>query len=355
MNITTFKCACCGAELKYSPGQQTMKCEYCGTEFDAEAVEAMADAGTPEESSFAWQQSSREQLETDPDRCEFACSSCGAVITGDKSLAASLCPYCGNTVVVSSRLEGMLRPDYVIPFKIDKAAAMEKFRSFCKGKLLLPGGFISSSRIEKVEGLYVPYWLFDANAHGRVQYRAERVRSWREGDYRVTKTDHFLLMREGGQCFERVPVDGTSKLGGDITEAVEPFDMNGAKEFAKAYLSGFLADRYDVDAEQSKPRARERIRNSMTAALAATCTGYSSVRPQQENITVTDGRISYALLPMWLMTVSYKGKHYRFAMNGQTGKFVGELPVSAGKFWGFLVGFTVLFTVIATILYNMLG
>lgn len=354
MNLTSFKCACCGAELRYTPGAAKMKCEYCQTEYDAEAMAAMAEADAPGGNSFAWQQQSTMQLETDPDRCDFACSSCGAVITGDRSLAASLCPYCGNTVVVSSRLEGTLRPDYVIPFKINKQTAAERFRTFCKGRPLLPGGFITESRIEKVEGLYVPYWLFDASAQGRVKYRGERVRSWREGNYEVTKTDHFLLIREGGQYFEHVPVDGTSKLGGDITEAIEPFDMTGAENFTPAYLSGFLADRYDVSAEESKTRANERIRNSLSAALAATCAGYAAVRPQQENISVTGGRISYALLPMWLMTVSYKGKLYRFAMNGQTGKFVGELPVSEGRFWGFFAGLTALFSIIGTVISSFL-
>lgn len=357
MNITSFKCACCGAELKYSPGSGSLKCEYCGTEFEAEAAEAMADAAADaaQDENINWRHTNPEALENDENSCNYSCSSCGAQITGDKSLAASFCPYCGNTVVMNNRLEGMLRPDYIITFKVDKQAAVSKFKAFCKGKPLLPGGFISGGRIDKIEGLYVPYWLFDAGVKGQVRFRGERVHTHREGDYRVTRTKHYMLYREGAMDFEHVPVDGTSKLGGEITEAVEPFDMNGAREFTKAYLSGFLADRYDVEQEACKPRAAERIKKSLTSALANTCMGYSGVHPVGQSLTVSNGRIAYALLPMWLMTVSYNGKSYTFAMNGQTGKFVGELPISWGKAFGFFAGITAAVTIAVTLIMNFYG
>ncbi len=354
---TSFKCACCGAELKYSPGSGSLKCEYCGTEFEAEAAEAMAEAAESDAAgeNINWQHANPQTLENDGSTCTYSCSSCGAQIAGDRTLAASFCPYCGNTVVMNDRLEGMLRPDYIIPFKVEKDAAAAKFKEFCKGKPLLPSGFLSSGRIDKIEGLYVPYWLFDAGVKGHVRFRAERVHTRREGDYNVTRTQHFMLYREGTMDFKHVPVDGTSKLGAEVTEAVEPFDMHGAAPFAKAYLSGFLADRYDVPQETCRPRADERIRQSITSALADTCRGYTSVRPQQQSLTVANGKIAYALLPMWLMTVNYNGKSYTFAMNGQTGKFVGELPVSWPKFWGFFAGITAALTVILTLLMNYFG
>ncbi|MCM1578256.1 MAG: transposase [Ruminococcus sp.] len=345
----SFKCACCGAELKYSPGSGSLKCEYCGTEFDPQAIEAMAEESEPLRDSINWQSAAHENMSADGSSCTYSCSSCGAEITGDRSLAASFCPYCGNTVVMSDRLEGMLRPDYVIPFGIDKAAAVAKFKDFCKGKPLLPGSFVSSGRIDKIEGLYVPYWLFDANVRGQASFRAERIHTCREGNYQVTRTAHYMLYREGSMEFEHVPVDGTSKLGADVTEAVEPYDMHGAREFSKAYLSGFLADRYDVPEDMAKPRADERIRQSMLSSLKNTCIGYTGVRSTRQSVSSSGGKIVYALMPIWLMTVTYNGKKYTFAMNGQTGKFIGELPVSWGKFWGYFIGITLGLSVILSV------
>lgn len=351
--ITSFKCACCGAELKFSSGSQKMSCEYCGTEFEVEAVQELADAQKPAEENISWDSYQSQTLDPETGMCTYSCSSCGAQIVGDQSLAASECPYCGNTVVMDNNVSGMMKPDYVIPFKVDKNAAVAKFKEFCKGRVLLPSGFMNEHRIEKIEGVYVPYWLFDAKAKARIRFRAQRVTCWTEGDYDVTKTDHFMLYRAGSMEFDHVPVDGTSKLEGDITEAVEPFDMKGAEEFKSAYLSGFLADRYDIEAEDCKPRANERIKQSIRNALADTCSEYTSVLPEQENISLESGKINYALLPMWLLTAKYKGKLYRFAMNGQTGRFVGELPVSVGKAVGIFAGLTVVLTIVFNIIFNL--
>lgn len=330
-NITSFKCACCGAELKFSSESQNMSCEYCGTEFDVTAVQELADAQKPAEQSMEWEGYKETTIDPETGMATYTCKSCGAEIVGDQSLAASMCPYCGNTVVMDNNVSGMMKPDYVIPFKVNKNAAVTKFKDFCKGRALLPSNFLSSHKIDSIEGMYVPYWLFDAGADSSIRFRGEKITCWREGKYDVTKTDHFMLYREGTMDFDHVPVDGTTKLEGDITEAVEPFDMTGAVDFQSAYLSGFLADKYDIEAEKCMPRANERIKESVRSAFEKTCEEYTSVIPEQENITLQSGKVKYALLPMWLMTVMYDGKPYRFAMNGQTGRFVGELPVSMGK------------------------
>jgi len=136
---------------------------------------------------------------------------------------------------------------------------------------------------------------------------------------------------QGRKDFEHVPVDGTTKLEGNITEAVEPYAMEDADSFKAAYLSGFLADRYDVSAEDCRERANQRIRVSTENAFRATASEYSSVTVDSANIKVKDGRTGYALMPMWLLTAKYEDKKYTFAMNGQTGRFVGELPISGKR------------------------
>lgn len=354
MSTTAFKCPCCGAELTFSSQSQKMTCEYCGTELDVEAVNALSSA-EPSSTDMEWSDHSDTTVNMDGDICTYTCSSCGAEVTGDKSLGATYCPYCGNPFVMNDRFDGMLRPDYVIPFKVSKDQAVEKFKAFCKGRPLLPSDFINGNRIEKVEGMYVPYWLFDCDVDADYRFRGEKVTSWTEGDYDVTKTDHFLLIRGGKVGFEHVPVDGTTKLGSEITEAIEPFAMDAATGFNAAYLSGYLADRYDIPAEDCRERANQRIKVSTENAFMATTTDYSAVTVESANLRMKDGKTGYALMPMWLMSVKFGDKKYTFAMNGQTGRFVGELPVSPKRAVAMFVAVAAVSAVIIALILGMLG
>ncbi len=349
MSLKKFACPCCGAELTFSAEAQKMSCEYCGTELDVEAVEALS-SNEKADDSMNWDSYDSENLTPEDGSCAYVCNSCGASIVGDKTLAASECPYCGSPVIMSDKVEGMMKPDFIIPFKVNKEKAAEQFKKFCSKRPLLPTGFMNDHKIESVEGLYVPYWLFDCDCDADLRFRAERVTHWTEDSYDVTKTDHFLLLRKGSMGFDHVPVDGISKVDNEITEAVEPFATKEAVDFNSAYLSGYLADRFDEDAESCKPRANQRIKQSVINAMERTALGYASVRYEDGNVIFNDGKIHYALMPMWIMTAKYKDKKYTFAMNGQTGRFVGELPVSMGKFWGMLLGITAGLTALFTLI-----
>lgn len=355
MSISKFECPCCGAELTFSAGAQKMVCDYCGTQLEADAVQELTSSESVPQESYNWNEYSKTEMNMGEGTCAYVCNSCGAEIAGDKSLAASECPYCGSPVIMNDKLDGMLKPDFIIPFKVDKEKAVEKFKQFCSHRPLLPSDFISTHRIENIQGTYVPYWLFDCDCDARIRFAAERITSWSEGDEDVTRTDHYLLIRHGSMAFEHVPVDGTTKLDADITEAVEPFASNEAVSFNSAYLSGYLADKYDTEASECRPRANERIKRSAEDILRRTTDSYTTVRAESERINITDGKVSYALLPMWIMTAKYGDKKYTFAMNGQTGRFVGELPISWGKFWGMLLGIGAGLSVLFIILINLLA
>ena len=354
MSITAFKCPCCGAELTFSSENQKMTCEYCGTELDVDAVNALSQS-SGSSADIEWEEHSESTVNLDGDICVYTCNSCGAEITGDKTLGATECPYCGSPFVMNDKFEGMLRPDLVIPFKVNKERAVEEFKKFCSNRPLLPSSFISNHRIESIEGMYVPYWLFDCDADARINFRGERSNTWTEGDYNVTKTDYYLLMRSGSIGFDHVPADGTSKLRKEITEAIEPFGMDGAEDFKAPYLSGYLADKYDISAEECHERANERIKESIEAAFMETTADFSMVTTESSNINIKDGKVKYALLPMWLMTAKYDGKLYTFAMNGQTGRFVGELPVSKGRAAAAFAVITAVSAAVITIILKLLG
>ena len=137
-----------------------------------------------------------------------------------------------------------------------------------------------------------------------------------------------------------MPVDGSTKMDDALMESIEPYDFSGAVDFQTAYLAGFLADKYDVDSEQSIERANERIKKSTENAFASTVQGYSTVIPESTSIRLQNGKAKYALYPVWLLNTTWNGQRYTFAMNGQTGKFIGDLPLDKSAYKKWLFGLT---------------
>ena len=221
---------------------------------------------------------------------------------------------------------------------MDKKAAVAALQNHYKGKTLLPKVFKDQNHIEEVKGLYVPVWLFDTDAEAHVRYKASRVRTWSTGEYNYTETSYYSVIRGGGIGFENVPVDGSTKMDDALMESVEPFDISGAVPFMTTYLPGYLADKYDVDAATSIDRANERIKRSTEDAFASTVVGYSTVTPVSTNINLQNGRARYALYPVWILNTRWNNQQYTFAVNGQTGKTVGNLPMDKGAFWKWLLG-----------------
>lgn len=339
--LQEYKCPCCGGAIAFDSTLQKLKCPYCDTEFEVETLEnygkeleSEPDDSMNWETSAGgdWQEGEAEGLRS------YVCKSCGGEIVADDTTAATSCPFCGNPVVMSGQVSGYLKPDYVIPFKLDKKAAKEALKKHYSGKKLLPKVFKDENHIDEIRGVYVPFWLFDADADAHIRYRATRVRVWSDRDYNYTETAFFSVVRGGSIGFQRVPVDGSSKMPDDLMESIEPFYFEDAVDFHTAYLAGYLADKYDVDAEASVERANERIKNSTADAFAQTVQGYATVTPEASGIHLQNGRAKYALYPVWLLNTTWKGKKYTFAMNGQTGKFVGDLPLDKGAYKKWLFG-----------------
>lgn len=333
--ILEYKCPCCGGAIEFNSRIQKMKCPYCDTEFELDTLRQFEEEEQREAQDPSWQAEnvaqSNETLDDDGTWKRYVCDSCGGEIIADETTAASACPYCGNPVIVPKQFEGMLRPDLIIPFQLDKKQAEEKLKEHLKGKVLLPSMFRSENRIKEIKGLYVPFWLYSSEADARIRCRATKVRSWVSGDYEYTEKEHFLVSRGGQIAFQNVPADGSAKMSDELMESIEPFDYKKAVSFEKAYLAGYLADKYDVSAEEGAQRANERMRESTRDAFMSTIHGYASCIPERTDIRLQKGEISYALLPVWILSTKYKDQIYTFAMNGQTGKFIGDLPVDKEK------------------------
>jgi len=334
--LQEYKCPCCDGAIEFDATLQKMKCPYCSTEFEVADLRAYDEVlkSQPEDNmqwnaaaGQAWQPGETEGMRV------YTCNSCGGEIVGDENTGATECPFCGNPVVMTGTFAGDLRPDIVIPFKLDKKAAMDALKKHYSGKKLLPKVFKDQNRVKEVKGIYVPFWLFGADADGFVRYKASRTRTWSDSNYRYVETSFYNVIRSGGIGFENVPVDGSTKMDDALMESIEPFDISAAVDFQTAYLSGYLADKYDVDSEASVLRANERIKRSTEEAFRNTVHGYTTVTPVSTNISLQNGTAKYALYPVWILNTQWNGQTYTFAMNGQTGKFVGDLPMDKGLFW----------------------
>lgn len=350
--VIEYKCPCCNAGLAFGNDIQKLKCDYCENEFEIDTVTAYNESLSKSDAAeFDWETShSNTWPETDQAAMRsFVCPSCGGEILTDETTAATFCPYCDNPTIMPSRLDGLLKPDAIIPFQRGKEDAKAAFLSLCKGKPLLPKHFTAQQRLEKITGIYVPFWLYDCSGDMTGSYKATRVRTWSDSRYHYTKTDHFLLNRAADAAFSGIPLDGSSKMDDTFMESIEPYDYGQLVDFDKAYLSGYLADKYDVPAENGQERVRERVSQSIDDLLQNTFVGYATVVPTSKQLKIQQGKARYVLLPVWILNTRYEGKIYTFAMNGQTGKMTGTLPVSKTRAFAWFAGIAAAVSVIAGI------
>ena len=249
---------------------------------------------------------------------------------------------------MSDRLEGGLKPNKIIPFNIKKEQIPKLFKDFCKNKKLLPKTFFTDGQLSNAVGVYVPFWLFSCKIEGKVNLKGDRVRHYSDSSYNYTERSTYLLAREGEMEFEKIPVDASTKMENDLMDSLEPFDWNKLIDFNDAYLAGYVSDRFDSDPDTELPRANDRMINTANSTFASDETSYSNIRIQDNAMKITKSDVKYAFLPVYLLNYKYKDKKYRFAINGQTGKIIGDLPISKQKsFLYFLFSFGIGATIVA--------
>lgn len=380
--VTNYQCPACTGPLHYSAKSGKLTCDYCDSSFDVAEIEALyarkeAEAAAAKQAADAkaeaaqaakdeaaeaaaasggWDTSDLSRdwgAEADGLRV-YSCPSCGAELICDQSTAATACPYCGNPAIVPGQFSGALRPDYILPFRLSKDDAVQALRAHYKGKPFLPRSFTSANHIEQIQGVYVPFWLFDGGAEGAASYRASNTNVYETGDYEITETRHYHVVRAGSLAFEKIPVDASSKMPDDHMDSIEPFDYAQLRPFSTAYLPGYLADKYDVTIDDSRDRADTRCRETLAQALRDTVIGYGACVTEREDIALRRGKVHYALLPVWMLSTKWRGQDFLFAMNGQTGKLVGDLPTDRGRFWGMFAAIAAPLTVALTAILQFL-
>ena len=325
-----YKCPFCGgADVIFDSTTQKMRCSYCKNVFDIDKLtsdNSMPNGeGSEGDNSNSWNDEDKSVLRT------YICSSCGGEIIAGKDAITSSCPFCGSHVTLTDNLSGDYKPDLIIPFKLDKEEAKRRLSLHMKGKHLLSKAFSSNHHIDKITAVYTPFWLFDATAHASIDFTGVNTTTWSDDDYDYIKSDYYDIYTKGRLSFAHIAACATSKIPLSYMESIEPFDFSKAVPFKTAYLAGYLAERYNIDTGSCLSREMKRIKSSTTSAISSTIREYMSVYANRANIKLAECTAYYALYPVWLLSTSYKGKKYLFAMNGQSGKFVGDLPVSKAR------------------------
>lgn len=372
MDTLTHKCPNCDGPLVFDPKDQKFHCDYClsiytedeVTSYEEKQRAARLDDTTTtsnETHSYTAEQQKdtmskadeaafKEATGTDTaaeDTLEgamelFLCPSCGAEIVTDATTAATYCYYCHNPVVLSGRLSGEFSPESVLPFAIEKEEAIEKFLSWTKKKWFVPKNFFDKQQIEKLTGVYFPYWVVDAKITGELQAMGTSIRIWRIGDIEYTETKQYDVTRAGKLSFKELIKNALSKnVQQKMVEGVQPFLLDKAIPFKSQYLAGFQAEKRDIEYTELTDAVQDELKDYAQSLLQDTASGYTTLSKVRSSVTIQDENNHYMLLPVWLVTYrsnEQSKKVYYYAMNGQTGKVSGILPVSYKRLGLFTFG-----------------
>ena len=366
MEANSYKCPNCSASLTFDPATQMLTCAFCESAFTIEYMENLA----AEEAARAEGNTSSSNENNQPvDKLDFAepeisadnweeygvssiiCNSCGAGLITDENTAATFCAFCGSPSIIRKRVDHENRPASLIPFKITKENALDIFFKWCKSGRLTPRDFVSPENVEKITGLYVPFWLFDYIAQFKMMATGVKVASVTTGSKVITTTSHYRLNRHREASWANLPRDGSSKIDDHLMSLIEPFKIEEQVPFDMKYLSGFFADKYDVSADDLFPDVDSKIGEYLESLISDSCKGYTRIVRKQLNRDLVSRKATYAMLPVWFLNYKYRGKDFAFVINGQTGKQAGDLPVSPLK----LLIIAILVLIGSSILFRLLG
>ena len=345
MATVIYKCKNCGGPVKYSATLGKFDCEYCNTvytEDEVKLLDLLSERDEVVESS------------NNGEYVEYHCPSCGANIVTDETTVATTCYYCNNPIVMTGKLESSQMPTRVIPFKVDKKKALESFDNWIKKKKFVPKSFYNDKKeIEEINGVYFPYWLYNTKVLVDLDREGSRTYSRTEGDYKVTYRKDFRIIRKGDVVVKNLPKLALAKSNKVLVESVYPFDFNTSIKFDSSYLSGFVAEKKDIEKEELMSSIEDDVYKYSTRVVEKSMTG-ERVRVVNNDFRVQRGSFEYAMLPVWAISYNDKDsdKHYFFSVNGQTGKVVGKLPIVMSKLiLTALLTILPIFAIVTAILY----
>ncbi|MBQ2952785.1 MAG: TFIIB-type zinc ribbon-containing protein [Clostridia bacterium] len=335
MSTIMFKCPSCGGYLEFDAGQQRFRCLYCGQvlteeEMQAESARREAEAEARQAESAPTQESSAMK--------GYHCRMCGAEIVTEATTAATRCYFCHSPVVLQDRLDDAFRPDGVVPFAMDREAARERFMAYIRSKRFVDKRFFDDAQLEMFTGVYYPFWYFDVEGEAAFEGQGTRRSVRTTPSHIITTTRYFSVQRKAKMSFRDLARKALGKVDGKLADGIHPFEPGGVKPYAPGYLSGFLAETRDTEADALEGGVLQELQGYADRLIRSNH-GFHSLSGETR---FKAGAVSrrYVLLPVWVLTWKggSDGAPYYYLMNGQTGKVCGKLPVSWKKLIGWAVG-----------------
>ncbi len=336
MATTTYHCPSCSAPIEYKPEKQLFSCDYCLSQYTPEQMEEHFKQQQAKDQERAERALEREEQKRarDPEDTtlnEYSCQNCGAHVVTDETTSATFCFYCHSPVIITTRLQGEFKPDQILPFAISEEDAKQGFLDWAKIKKYLPPDFTSQAQLEKMTGIYIPYWYLDSDVDVDFQGSSNSVRRWRSGNYQYTETTVYEHIRQGTYHLTDVNLAAFSKIDENLLHGIEPFEPEGLQPFSMPLLSGFFAEQYTMSKTDAEPLFDKEIDNIANDLLNRSFGFTDGVKTSHKQMDRTDKDWLFSLMPVWVLTYQYNGETFVYSMNGQTGKAFGELPLVEGR------------------------
>ncbi len=358
-----YKCPFCGGTFEFDIKTQKLKCPFCDSVLSQEEYDAMAENKKSKNNVDI--KDGATELDKDPetgedienkDQATYVCKSCGGAITPALTSISEKCPFCGSPIILTNKIKDA-QPDVIIPFKLDLKAVQEAYTKHITTKSFVPKSFATTATKNEIHSVYVPFWLLSCKADGEVNFAAKNIRTERIADRKIVYSDHYSVFRHSKMDFNDIPADASSEMDDSLMDSIEPFNTLEALDFKTAYLSGYDAQKYDVNFDDLYPRFEKRLVQSFLTTVRNNIGNYDRIEIKNYNIEFNDREIKYALFPIWIVKNTWNGEDFIFAMNGQTGKMVGNLPTSWGKFFlsSFLSSFLFLIVTYIAMCYFLEG
>jgi len=331
-----FPCDQCGADFRFDPAAGQLTCDHCGN--TAPLVDGYSGSAIKELDFKAALDAKLPEAEIEETRV-LSCTNCGAHVEFDADTHAAECPFCATPVVTGTGTHRHIKPRGLLPFALEERGARDAMSKWLGSLWFAPGGLQEYARKgRKIQGIYVPYWTFDADTksdyrgqRGTVYYETRTVtRNGKRVQQRVQKVRWRSKSGRVARFFDDVLVLASKSLPKRYTDALHPWDLAALEPYRPEYLAGFRAEGYTVELGEGFTEARAHMDRVIERDVKFDIGG-DRQRISDIDTKISDVTFKHILLPVWLAAYKYRGQTYRFVVNGRTGRVQGERPWSAIK------------------------
>jgi DNA-directed RNA polymerase subunit RPC12/RpoP len=337
--VKTFDCDNCGAPVEFQPNLEQLQCPYC------ESVTPIPQSSEAISELDFWEFLKKSEASASTFEQEtVGCQGCGAQTTFDENVVAGECPYCDSPLILNKSTKKGIKPRSLLPFKVDKQQALQKFRDWLKNLWFAPNKLKRYAMRDQINGVYVPHWTYDSDTgtsyqgqRGTYYYVTESYTTMENGRS-VTKTRSVRKTRwtpasgHVSRHFDDVIVVAANSLPRSYAEALEPWDLQNLVSYSDEYLSGFRAESYQIGLAEGFDRAKELMWPSIQRDILSDIGG-DTQRITSHSTDYNQITFKHILLPIWISSYRYNKKVYRFLVNARSGEVQGERPYS---FWKIL-------------------